>query len=278
MLIPIIIAVVVTLIVVMPVTYFVTVSKLKNDANSKIGNADVKAREILDSRGNPTVEVDILTEDGAFGRASVPSGASTGSNEALELRDNDSRFMGKGVLKAVNNVKTKITPEILGMEVKNQKEIDNKMIMLDGTKSKSNLGANAMLAVSLACLKAAANEENVELYEYVGDGKDLPYPMMNILNGGAHADNLLDFQEFMILPQNKDFRERIRCGAEVFHNLKKVLKEKGYNPVNQIVGYIMSGDPTYITSHNNARSLIMKAERDELVEEVVRYFIEGKGL
>lgn len=190
---------------------------------------DVKAREILDSRGNPTVEVDVLTEDGAFGRASVPSGASTGSNEALELRDNDSRFMGKGVLKAVNNVKTKITPEILGMEVKNQKEIDNKMIMLDGTKSKSNLGANAMLAVSLACLKAAANEENVELYEYVGDGKDLPYPMMNILNGGAHADNLLDFQEFMILPQNKDFRERIRCGAEVFHNLKKVLKEKGYN-------------------------------------------------
>ena len=133
--------------------------------------------------------------------------------------------MGKGVLKAVNNVKTQITPEILGMEVKNQKEIDNKMIMLDGTKSKSNLGANAMLAVSLACLKAAANEENVELYEYVGDGKDLPYPMMNILNGGAHADNLLDFQEFMILPQNKDFRERIRCGAEVFHNLKKVLKE-----------------------------------------------------
>ena len=190
---------------------------------------DVKAREILDSRGNPTVEVDVLTEDGAFGRASVPSGASTGSNEALELRDNDSRFMGKGVLKAINNVKTKITPEILGMEVKNQKEIDNKMIMLDGTKSKSNLGANAMLAVSLACLKAAANEENVELYEYVGDGKDLPYPMMNILNGGAHADNLLDFQEFMILPQNKDFRERIRCGAEVFHNLKKVLKEKGYN-------------------------------------------------
>ena len=186
---------------------------------------DVKAREILDSRGNPTVEVDVLTEDGAFGRASVPSGASTGSNEALELRDNDSRFMGKGVLKAVNNVKTKITPEILGMEVKNQKDIDNKMIMLDGTKSKSNLGANAMLAVSLACLKAAANEENVELYEYVGDGKDLPYPMMNILNGGAHADNLLDFQEFMILPQNKDFRERIRCGAEVFHNLKKVLKE-----------------------------------------------------
>ena len=216
---------------------------------------DVKAREILDSRGNPTVEVDVLTEDGAFGRASVPSGASTGSNEALELRDNDSRFMGKGVLKAVNNVKTKITPEILGMEVKNQKEIDNKMIMLDGTKSKSNLGANAMLAVSLACLKAAANEENVELYEYVGDGKDLPYPMMNILNGGAHADNLLDFQEFMILPQNKDFRERIRCGAEVFHNLKKVLKEKGYNTnVGDEGGFAPS-----LNSNKEALDLILEA-------------------
>ncbi|MBP3635332.1 MAG: phosphopyruvate hydratase [Bacilli bacterium] len=190
---------------------------------------EVKAREILDSRGNPTVEVDILTESGAFGRASVPSGASTGSNEALELRDNDDRFLGKGVLKAVNNVKEKITPELLGIDIKNQKKIDDMMIMLDGTKNKCNLGANAMLAVSLACLKAAANEENMELYEYVGEGKDLPYPMMNILNGGAHADNMLDFQEFMIIPQNKDFKERIRCGAEVFHNLKKVLKEKGYN-------------------------------------------------
>ena len=190
---------------------------------------EVKAREILDSRGNPTVEVDVLTESGAFGRASVPSGASTGSNEALELRDNDERFMGKGVLKAVNNVRNKITPELLGMDVKNQEEIDNMMIVLDGTKTKSNLGANAMLAVSLACLKASANEEMKELYEYVGDGKELPYPMMNILNGGAHADNMLDFQEFMIIPQSNDFKERIRCGAEVFHNLKKVLKQKGYN-------------------------------------------------
>ncbi len=189
---------------------------------------DVKAREILDSRGNPTVEVDVLTEDGAFGRASVPSGASTGSNEALELRDNDSRFMGKGVLKTVNNVKTKITPEILGMEVKNQKEIDNKMIMLDGTKSKSNLGANAMLAVSLACLKAAANEENVELYEYVGDGKDLPYPMMNILNGGAHAANTVDVQEFMIMPAGApSFKEGLRWCTEVFHALAALLKERG---------------------------------------------------
>ena len=190
---------------------------------------DVKAREILDSRGNPTIEVDVLTENGAFGRASVPSGASTGSNEALELRDNDNRFLGKGVLKAVNNVRDKISKELIGMEVENQKEIDQMMIILDGTKNKSNLGANAMLAVSLACLKAAANENNQELYEYVGNGKDLPYPMMNILNGGSHADNMLDFQEFMIIPQNKEFKERIRIGAEVFHNLKKVLKQKGYN-------------------------------------------------
>ncbi len=190
---------------------------------------EIKAREILDSRGNPTIEVDVLTENGSFGRASVPSGASTGSNEALELRDNDNRFMGMGVLKAVNNVKDIIAKELLGMDVKNQEEIDNKMIMLDGTKTKSNLGANAMLAVSLACLKAASNEEDKELYEYVGDGIELPYPMMNILNGGAHADNMLDFQEFMIIPQNKDFKERIRCGSEVFHNLKKVLKQNGYN-------------------------------------------------
>ncbi len=190
---------------------------------------EVRAREILDSRGNPTVEADVLTEGGALGRASVPSGASTGSNEALELRDNDARYMGKGVTKAVNNVNNIISKEIINMEVSNQEEIDNAMIVLDGTKTKSNLGANAMLAVSLACLKAAAIEHDMELYEYVGDGKELPYPMMNILNGGAHADNMLDFQEFMILPQNKDFKERIRTGAEVFHHLKKVLKNNGYN-------------------------------------------------
>ena len=190
---------------------------------------EVHAREILDSRGNPTVETDVLTESGAFGRASVPSGASTGSNEALELRDNDSRYLGKGVIKAVNNVNNLIAKEIIGMDVQNQEEIDNTMIVLDGTRTKSNLGANAMLSVSLACLKAAAEENNMELYEYVGDGKDMPYPMMNILNGGAHADNMLDFQEFMIIPQNKNFRERIRIGVEVFHNLKKVLKSNGYN-------------------------------------------------
>ena len=190
---------------------------------------DVKAREILDSRGNPTVEVDVLTISGAFGRASVPSGASTGSNEALELRDNDERYLGKGVLKAVSNVNEIIKPKLIGMDVSNQKEIDNMMIDLDGTPNKSNLGANAILAVSLACLKAKAEEENLELYEYVGGGRDLPYPMMNILNGGMHADNKIDFQEFMIIPQQADFKERIRCGAEVFHNLKKVLKDNGYN-------------------------------------------------
>ncbi len=190
---------------------------------------DIKAREILDSRGNPTIEVDVLTLLGGFGRTSIPSGASTGMHEALELRDGDNRYLGKGVLKAVNNVNNVIKPSLMGIEVKNQREIDDIMIKLDGTESKSNLGANSILAVSLSCMKAAASEEGLELYEYVGDGKTLPYPMMNILNGGVHADNKLDFQEFMIIPQNKDFKERIRCAAEVFHNLKKVLKENGYS-------------------------------------------------
>lgn len=190
---------------------------------------EIKAREILDSRGNPTVEADVLTDTGAFGRASVPSGASTGINEALELRDNDSRFLGNGVMTAVSNVNNIIRSELIGMDINNQQDIDNKMIMLDGTKTKSNLGANAILAVSIACLKAAANENDMELYEYVGDTKTMPYPMMNILNGGAHADNLLDFQEFMIIPQTEDFKERIRMGAEIFHNLKKVLKKEGYS-------------------------------------------------
>ena len=190
---------------------------------------DINAREILDSRGNPTVEVDVLTLDGGFGRASIPSGASTGSHEALELRDNDNRYNGKGVLKAVNNVNEIIKPRLLGTEVRNQEEIDKIMIDLDGTENKSNLGANAILAVSLACLKAASSEDDSELYEYVGGGRDLPYPMMNILNGGMHANNNLDFQEFMIIPQNPDFKERIRCGAEVFHSLKKILNDNGYN-------------------------------------------------
>ena len=191
---------------------------------------EIKAREILDSRGNPTVEVDVTLENGILGRASVPSGASTGVHEALELRDTDSaRYLGKGVLKAVNNVNTIIREKIVGMDVENQKEIDYAMISLDGTKGKNNLGANAILGVSLATLKAAALNSGKKLYEYVGSEKLLPTPMMNILNGGAHADNGLDFQEFMIIPSRDTIKERVRVGAEVFHNLKKVLKSKGYN-------------------------------------------------
>lgn len=190
---------------------------------------DVKAREVMDSRGNPTVEVDVYLEDGSMGRAMVPSGASTGIREALELRDKDERFMGKGVLKAVNNVNTIIRDKVIGMEATKQEELDNLMIELDGTENKSNLGANAILGVSLANLKAAAISSKMPLYKYVGSGKTLPRPMMNIINGGAHADNHLDFQEYMIIPNRDTIKERIRVGAEVFHNLKKVLKDKGYN-------------------------------------------------
>lgn len=190
---------------------------------------DIHAREIIDSRGNPTVEVDVKLESGAFGRAAVPSGASTGIREALELRDKEDRFLGKGVTKAVNNVNNIIREKLIGMESTDQELIDNTMIELDGTKNKTNLGANATLGVSLAVLKASANEVNMPLYKYVGSGKTLPYPMMNIINGGAHADNHLDFQEFMIIPKKDTIKERIRVGAEVFHTLKKVLKEKGYN-------------------------------------------------
>lgn len=191
---------------------------------------DIHAREILDSRGNPTVEVDLLLENGVLGRACVPSGASTGIREALELRDGDKdRYMGKGVLKAVDNVNTIIRDELIGMDAENQELIDNTMIQLDGTENKSKLGANAMLGVSLANLKAVANSKETPLYKFVGNGISLPRPMMNILNGGAHADNNLDFQEFMIIPNRDTFKERLRVGAEVFHTLKKVLKEKGYN-------------------------------------------------
>lgn len=189
---------------------------------------NIKAREILDSRGNPTVEVDVILENNIVARASVPSGASTGNREALELRDGGSRYMGLGVEKAVENVNTKIKDLVIGMDVFNQREIDEKMIELDGTETKSNLGANAILGVSMAVLKAAAKAKNIELYEYVGNGKILPIPMINIINGGAHADNKIDFQEFMILPYADTFKERIRIASEVFHNLKKVLKEKGY--------------------------------------------------
>lgn len=190
---------------------------------------DIKAREILDSRGNPTIETEVFTEK-CSSVASVPSGASTGSKEALELRDGDNnRYLGKGVLKAVKNVNTTIKDKLVGMDVLDQELIDKTMIELDGTDNKSNLGANAILSVSLACLKASAKENNKELYEYVGDTYSMPYPMMNILNGGVHADNKLDLQEFMIIPNATNINERIRQGSEIFHNLKKVLKEKGYN-------------------------------------------------
>ena len=189
---------------------------------------NIIGREILDSRGNPTVEVDVILENGIIGRASVPSGASTGIREALEMRDKDSRFNGKGVLKAVNNVNTILRDNLIGFDVEKQRELDYKMIELDGTENKSKLGANAILGVSMAALKASAKLNNKELYEYVGDGNSLPKPMMNIINGGAHADNNLDFQEFMIIPERDSIKERVRVGAEVFHSLKKVLNERGY--------------------------------------------------
>ena len=194
---------------------------------------EIKGREILDSRGNPTVEVDVILDNGIVGRAAVPSGASTGEREALELRDGDkSRFLGKGVLKAVNNVNTDLRDALIGFETGKQKELDYKMIELDGTETKSKYGANAILGISMAYLKACALEEGKSLHEYVcdtfGDGNmSLPRPMMNIINGGAHADNKLDFQEYMIIPIRDTIKERVRVGAEVFHNLKSVLKEKG---------------------------------------------------
>ncbi len=189
---------------------------------------DVKAREILDSRGNPTVEVDVILENGVMGRAAVPSGASTGEREALELRDGDkTRYMGKGTLQAVANVNGPIRDLVIGMDASNQKELDYAMIELDGTETKSKFGANAILGVSMAAMKASANEKGLPLYKYIGDGTLLPKPMMNIINGGAHADNKLDFQEFMIIPQRDTIKERVRVGAEVFHNLKKVLNERG---------------------------------------------------
>ncbi len=189
---------------------------------------DVIGREILDSRGNPTVEVDVILENGIIGRAAVPSGASTGEREALELRDGDSaRYLGKGTLKAVANVNGPLKDLVIGMDAANQKELDYAMIKFDGTETKSKYGANAILGISMAALKASAINENMPLYRYIGNGRALPKPMMNIINGGAHADNLLDFQEFMIIPERDTIHERIRVGAEVFHHLKKVLNEKG---------------------------------------------------
>lgn len=193
----------------------------------------IYGREILDSRGNPTVEVEVYLEDGSVGRAAVPSGASTGAFEAVELRDGDKeRFMGKGVINAVRNVNEVIAPEIVGFDVFDQVAIDEAMIELDGTENKGKLGANAILGVSMAAAKAAANSLELPLYQYIGgvNAKTLPVPMMNILNGGEHADNNVDIQEFMVMPVGaKSFAEALRMGAEIFHNLKKVLKEKGLN-------------------------------------------------
>src|SRR5687768_614840 len=195
--------------------------------------SEIFARQILDSRGNPTIEVDVITDDGAFGRAAVPSGASTGIHEAVELRDDDKKvYVGKGVLKAVENVNKTIAPELEGYDVADQTGIDQFMIELDGTENKGKLGANALLAVSMACAKAAAEEAALPLFRYIGgtNAKTLPVPMMNILNGGAHADNKIDFQEFMVMPVGAtSFSEGLRWGVEIFHALKTVLKKKGYS-------------------------------------------------
>ena len=198
---------------------------------SKIVN--IHARQILDSRGNPTVEAEVTTEDGIMGRSAVPSGASTGKHEAVELRDGDNNaYLGKGVLNAVNNIKTEIQNSIVGCEVSEQSFIDNKMIDLDGTSNKANLGTNAILAVSMACAKAAAKEQNKNLFAYIGgkDANTLPIPMMNILNGGSHADNSIDFQEFMVMPIGAtSFSEALQMGTEVFHHLKVELKNQNHS-------------------------------------------------
>jgi enolase len=195
--------------------------------------AAIHAREILDSRGNPTVEADVVLADGSVGRAAVPSGASTGEHEAVELRDGDkSHYLGKGVLQAVENVESILAPELTGMDATNQRLLDATMISLDGTPNKSRLGANAILAVSMAAARASASSLKVPLYRYLGgvNASVLPTPMMNILNGGAHADNNVDFQEFMVMPVGAErFSDALRCGAEIFHTLKGVLKKKGYN-------------------------------------------------
>ncbi len=220
---------------------------------------DIIAREILDSRGNPTVEADVLLESGVLGRASVPSGASTGTKEAVELRDGDaSRFMGKGVLKAVENVNTEISEAIIGLDAAEQAFIDKTLIDLDGTDNKSRLGANAILAVSMAVAKAAAEESGLPLYRYLGGAGSMtmPVPMMNVINGGAHANNSIDMQEFMIIPVGaQSFREALRCGAEVFHSLKKLIDARGMpTTVGDEGGFAPS-----LESNEAALQLIVKA-------------------
>jgi enolase len=220
---------------------------------------NVHARQIFDSRGNPTVEVDVITESGVVGRAAVPSGASTGVHEAVELRDNDPKaYMGKGVLKAVNNVNTVLNEELRGHYVSDQAEIDRKMIELDGSSNKGNLGANAILGVSMACARAAAQSTGQTLFRYIGGvgANTLPIPMMNILNGGSHADNSIDFQEFMIMPVGAErFTDAIKMGSEVFHNLKSVLKKSGYSTnVGDEGGFAPN-----LKSNEEALQLILKA-------------------
>jgi len=221
--------------------------------------SDIYSREILDSRGNPTVEVEVWTESGGYGIAAVPSGASTGEFEAVELRDGDkSRYLGKGVEKAVANVNEIIAPELLGVDSSNQVFIDQLMIELDGTKNKSKLGANAILGVSMACAKAAADTLGLPLYQYLGgvNGKTLPVPMMNILNGGEHADNNVDIQEFMVMPIGaKSFKEGLQMGAEIYHNLKKVLQE---NNLSTGVGD-EGGFAPNLSSNEEALKTIIKA-------------------
>ncbi len=220
---------------------------------------DVVAREILDSRGNPTVEADVLLESGVMGRAAVPSGASTGSREAIELRDGDAgRYLGKGVQQAVENVNTEVSEAIIGLDAEEQAFVDKAMIELDGTDNKSRLGANAILAVSMAVAKAAAEEAGLPLYRYFGGSgpMQMPVPMMNVINGGAHANNNLDIQEFMILPVGaKSFREALRCGAEVFHHLKKLVDKKGYPTTVGDEG----GFAPNVSGNDEAIELILKA-------------------
>ncbi len=220
---------------------------------------DVVAREILDSRGNPTVEADVLLESGVMGRAAVPSGASTGSREAIELRDGDaSRYLGKGVMQAVENINTEISEAIIGLDAQEQAFIDQTMIDLDGTDNKSRLGANAILAVSMAVAKAAAEESGLPLYRYFGgmSPMQMPVPMMNIINGGEHANNSLDIQEFMIMPVGAaNFREALRCGAEIFHSLKKLLDKKGHSTAVGDEG----GFAPNLGSHAEALQIIMQA-------------------
>ena len=220
---------------------------------------DIIAREILDSRGNPTVEVDVILDNGILGRAAVPSGASTGTKEALELRDNDkNRYMGKGVLKAVNNVNSELKQALIGLDPHDQRKIDETMLKLDGTENKEKYGANAILGISLANLKAAALDDHKNLFEYIGQEYSMPRAMMNILNGGAHADNGLDFQEFMIIPEADTFSKRLQIGSEVFHHLKKVLNENGYQTgVGDEGGFAPN-----LNTNEEALDLLMKAIKD----------------